>query len=185
MNLYLKIIAVAVGLVIIYLIWTFNRLVIRRNRVDESWSDIDVQLRRRYNLIPNLVEVVKAYAKHEKQIFEKIAQMRAQAMSAKTVTEHSRAENALTAALHGLFAVAENYPDLKASQNFLQLQNELSDTEDKIQAARNFYNSNVRDYNTTLHIFPNNLIAKSFGFTERQFFEIEKSEEKEMPETSF
>ena len=181
MNLYLKLAFVAIGLIIIWLIWTFNRLVIKRNRVEEAWSDIDIQLKRRYNLIPNLVEIVKAYAKHETQIFTKIAEARSQALSARTLAQHAAAENSLTAALHGLFAIAENYPDLKASQNFLQLQNELSDTEDKIQAARRFYNSNVRDFNSALQTFPNNLIAKAFGFKEKEFFHLEETKEKEVP----
>lgn len=185
MNLYLKLVLIAVGLVIIWLVWTFNRLVIKRNRVGEAWSDIDVQLQRRHNLIPNLVKVVKAYAKHETQIFTKVAEARSMALSARTIAQHGAAENALTAALHGLFAVAENYPDLKASQNFLQLQAELTDTEDKIQAARRFYNSNVRDYNSALQVFPNNVIAKFFHFKLAEFFVIENDGERQTPNVLF
>ncbi len=185
MNLYIKIILAVVGIVIIWLVWTFNRLVIRRNRVDEAWADIDVQLRRRYNLIPNLVETVKAYAKHESIIFTKVTEARTEAIAAKTVAEHGAAEKNLTSAVNGLFAIAENYPDLKASLNFSQLQTELTDTEDKIQAARRFYNSNVLDYNNALRVFPSSLIAKGFNFGEKEFFKIENGGERETPKILF
>jgi len=154
----------------------YNRLVVLKNRCQEAWSDIDVQLKRRYDLIPNLVETVKGYAAHEKELFEKVTEARSRAMSAQSVGEKNEAENALSATLKSLFAVSENYPDLKASQNFLELQRELRDTEDKIQASRRFYNTNVRDMNTTMESFPANLIVSIFGFTKREFFGVEEAE---------
>lgn len=172
---------ILLGVIIILLLWLatiYNSLVRNRNQVDEAWSDIDVQLKRRYDLIPNLIETVKGYAEHEKDLFEKVTEARTKAMSAQTPTEHGQAENMLSGALKSLFAVAENYPDLKANENFAKLQDELSDTENKIQAARRFYNGNVRDFNTKLEVFPNNLVAPSLGFTKRDFFEIEKEEER-------
>ncbi len=168
-----------------WLVVLFNGLVTLKNRVDESWSDIDVQLKRRYDLIPNLMEVVKAYAKHESTVFEKVSQARSAAMGAKTPEEHAKAENALTDTLKSLFAVAEAYPDLKASQNFLQLQDELSDTENKVQAARRFYNGNVRDFNIKIQQFPGNVIAGSLGFAKREFFGIENGAEREVPAVKF
>ncbi len=185
MNLYVKIFLAIFGLIIIWLIWTFNRLVIRRNRVDEAWADVDVQLKRRYNLIPNLIETVKAYARHESQTLSKVTEMRNLAMAAKTLPEHEKAEKSLSGALLNLFAVAENYPDLKASQNFLQLQNDLTDAEDKIQAARRFYNVNVRDFNNALQVFPNSIIAKFFHFEAVKFFAIENGEERQTPKVFF
>lgn len=167
------------------LIALYNGLITSRNRVDESWSDIDVQLKRRYDFIPNLVETVKSYAKHESTVFEKVSEARSAAMGAKTPEEHAKAENALTGTLKTLFAVAESYPDLKASQNFLQLQDELSDTENKIQASRRFYNGNVRDFNIKIQQFPANLIAQSLGFVKREFFEITNGAEREVPEIKF
>ena len=184
-NLIIKIILAVAGLIVIWLIWTFNRLVVRRNRTEEAWADVDVQIRRRYNLIPNLVETVKSYAKHESVVLTKVTEARAQAMGAKSLAEHGVAETVLSSALQGLFAVVENYPDLKASQNFLQLQNELVDAEDKIQAARRFYNSNIMEYNNLLQTFPSNLIAKSFSFEKGKFFEIENNEERQTPKVSF
>lgn len=171
----------AAAVVGIWLVALFNGLITLKNRVDESWSDIDVQLKRRYDLIPNLVETVKSYAAHEKEIFLKVAEARSLAMGAKSPGEHDKAENALTGTLKSLFAVAEAYPDLKASQNFLQLQDELSDTENKVQAARRFYNGNVRDFNTKMEKFPGNLISKSLGFVKREFFGIENGAEREVP----
>lgn len=171
----------AAAIIGIWLVALFNGLITLRNRVDESWSDIDVQLKRRYDLIPNLVETVKAYAAHERELFEKVAEARSAAMGARTPGEHDKAENALTGTLKTLFAVAENYPDLKASQNFLQLQDELSDTENKVQAARRFYNGNVRDFNIKIQQFPGNLIAKSLGFAKREFFGIMNGAEREVP----
>lgn len=149
----------------------YNSLVTLKNRTDESWSDIDVQLKRRYDLIPNLVETVKGYAAHERELFEKVTVARASAMQAGNDHDKMAAENVLSGALKSLFAVSENYPDLKANQNFLELQKELSDTENKIQSARRFYNANVRDFNTKIEQFPSNLIAGSFLFTKREFFE--------------
>jgi LemA protein len=156
----------------------FVRLV---NRTKEAWADIDVQLKRRYDLIPNLVETVKGYAKHERETFEKVTAVRAQAMQGGTLGERGKAENMLTEALKSLFAVAENYPDLKANQNFLELQRELSDTENKIQAARRFYNTNVRDLNIALETFPQNVMGKMFNFTKREFFELEEGAEAREP----
>ncbi len=161
---------------ILWLIFTYNGLIRLKNRVDEAWSDIDVQLKRRYDLIPNLVNTVKGYAAHEKQLFENVTAARSRAMQAGTTTDKAQAENALSQTLKSLFAVAENYPDLKANQNFLELQRELTDTEDKIQAARRFYNGNVRDFNTKIQVFPNNLIAGMLKFTVREFFEAESGE---------
>lgn len=173
------------GVLILWLIFTYNALIIRRNRVDEAWSDIDVQLKRRYDLIPNLIETVKAFAKHESSVFKEVTEARVSAMRAKTPGEHAKAENVLTDALKSVFAVAENYPDLKSSQNFLQLQDELSDAENKIQAARRFYNANARDYNIKTQIFPANLIAGVFGFKKKEFFEIADNKERETPKVEF
>lgn len=174
-----------VAVVVLWIIAVYNGLIKLRNRTNEAWSDIDVQLKRRYNLIPNLVESVKGYAKHERELFEKVTEARTRAMSAKTVKEHGQAENMLAGALKTLFAVAENYPDLKASQNFLELQRELSDTENKIQAARRFYNGNVRDFNIKIQVFPNNIIAGILKFKEREFFEIEEEAAKEPVSVKF
>ncbi len=151
----------------------YNRLVVLRNRVDNAWSQIDVQLRRRYDLIPNLVETVKGYATHEKEVFEKVTQARSMAMSAQTVKEQGEAENMLTGTLKSLFAVAEAYPELKANENFMMLQEELSGTESKIAYARQFYNDSVMSYNTTTQTFPTNIVAGVFGFAARDYFEIE------------
>jgi LemA protein len=154
----------------------YNRLVSLRTRVDNGWSQIDVQLRRRYDLIPNLVETVEGYAAHERELFEKIAQARTQAMNAKEMGDQVQAENAITAGVRQLLAVAENYPDLKASQNFLALQEELTGTESKIAYARQFYNDQVMRLNTTIGKFPSNLIARRFRFSSREFFEIDDPE---------
>jgi LemA protein len=151
----------------------------------EAWSDIDVQLKRRHNLIPNLMETVKGYAKHESQAFESVTKARAAAISAQTPQDHAQAENMLTGALKSLFAVAEAYPELKANTNFLELQRELSDTENKIQAARRFYNGMVRDLNTAIETVPSNFIANTFGFTQVEFFELESETEKAVPEVKF
>lgn len=160
-------------------------MVTLRNRVSEAWSDIDVQLKRRYNLIPNLVETVKGYATHEEGVITKVTEARSKAINAGTIEEHGKAENMLSGALRSLFAVAENYPALRANENFLQLQNELVDTEDKIQASRRFYNGTVRDYNTKLEVFPSNLIAGTFHFEKREFFELEDEKEREVVKVSF
>jgi LemA protein len=165
-----------IAVVVIWLIAAYNKFITMRNRKDEAWSDIDVQLKRRYDLIPNLVNAVKGYATHESTAFEKVTEARAKAIGAGSVSEQAQAENMLTGALKSLFAVSEAYPELKANENFRELQLELSDTENKIQAARRFYNTNVRDFNTALQTFPNNLIAGMFKFTESDFFELEESE---------
>lgn len=162
--------------VVFWLIMVYNGFVIFKNRTKEAWSDIDVQLKRRYDLIPNLVETVKGYAKHEKELFEKVTQARTSAMGAKGIHEKAKAENMLSETLKSLFAVSENYPDLKASVNFLELQRELSDTENKIQAARRFYNTNVRDLNIKIEKFPENMVAKVFNFKQMELFETAESE---------
>ncbi len=171
-------IILAVVVVIAIFVWaTYNSLVTLRVRVDEAWSDISVQLKRRLDLIPNLVETVKGYAKHESGVFEEVTAARASVMNAKGVKETAAAENQFEGALKSLFAVAENYPDLKANENFLALQNELVDTEDKIQASRRFYNSGVKSLNTKVQTFPANVVAGMFKFTNREFFEVEASEQ--------
>ena len=177
-------ILIVIGLIIIWLIAIYNGLVVSKNRVKEAWADIEVQLKRRYNLIPNLVDTVKGYAAHEKEVFEKVTEARTKAMQAGPMNEKAKAENALSDTLKSLFAVAENYPQLRASENFQKLQDELTDTEDKIQAARRFYNGNVRDYNIKTESFPSNLIASSFGFKKMEFFETEE-ESKKVPEVKF
>lgn len=167
------------ALIVIWVIFSFNRLVSLVNRVEEAWSDIDVQLKRRYDLIPNLVNAVKGYAAHEQGTFDKVTAARTAAMQAGSAAEKGRAENMLSDTLKSLFAVAEAYPDLKANQNFLELQRELSDTENKIQAARRFYNGNVRDLNTSIQSFPGNIIAGIFRFTVREFFQLENEAARE------
>lgn len=184
MNTLIAVILVLV-VIAIFVIAIYNKLIKMRNHADEAWSDIDVQLKRRYNLIPNIIETVKGYATHEESVFVKVTEARSNAINAGTLKEQAQAENMLTGALKSLFAVAENYPNLRANENFMQLQNELVDTEDKIQAARRFYNGNVRDYNTALQQFPNNMIAGMFKFTEKEFFEIEDEEQKEVVKVSF
>jgi len=171
-----------------WLILSYNKLVVLKNRAKEAWADIDVQLKRRYDLIPNLVETVKGYAAHEKEVFEKVTEARARAMGAREggdVRKLAEAENYLAETLKTLFAVAENYPDLKASQNFLELQKELMDTEDKIMYARRFYNANVRDLNIAIESFPTNIIASVFGFKKMDLFEIGAPEEREAPKVKF
>ncbi len=165
---------VAVVLILAIYVWaTYNSLVTLRVRVDEAWSDITVQLKRRADLIPNLVETVKGYAEHERGVFEAVTAARAETISAQTPGEASVAEGHMQQALKSIFAVAEAYPQLQASQNFLHLQGELVDTENKIQAARRFYNGGVREFNTKIQLFPNNLFARGMGFREREFFEVE------------
>ncbi len=180
-----NIILIVVGVVILWLVFSFNRLVTMRNRAKEALSDIDVQTKRRYDLIPNLVESVKGYMSHESGVFEKVTEARTRAMNAAPGKEKVAAENALSGTLKTLFAVAENYPQLKANENFLSLQAELTDTEDKIQAARRFYNANVRDLNTAIQVFPTNLIANAFGFTAMEFFETENDAERNPVKVSF
>jgi LemA protein len=162
-----------VALILLYGIYLFNRLVSLRNRVDNGWSQIDVQLRRRYDLIPNLVETVKGYAAHERELFERVAEARARAIGASTVRDQAQAENQISGGLRRLMAVAENYPELKASQNFLALQEELTGTESRIAYARQFYNDQVMLLNTRIQAVPSNVVAKAFGFTPREFFDIE------------
>ncbi|KJL21581.1 LemA family protein [Microbacterium azadirachtae] len=166
------VIVVLIAAVGIYLWATYNSLVQLGVRVDEAWSDITVQLKRRADLIPNLIDTVKGYAAHEKAVFENVTRARAETLSASTPGEAGAAEGHLQQALKSLFAVAEAYPQLQASQNFLQLQSALVDTEDKIQASRRFYNGGVRELNTKIKVFPNNLFARNLGFTEREFFEV-------------
>jgi len=181
MSAVMIVIIVVIVLLIIGLIAVYNGLVRGRVRIDEAWSDINVQLKRRYDLIPNLVETVKGYAAHEKQVFEDVSAARSAAMGASSIGDKAKAENQLEGALKSLFAVAEAYPDLKANQGFQQLQSELVDTEDKIQASRRFYNGAVRDYNIKLQVFPTNLMAGSLGFTHRDFFEVENQAAVEQP----
>jgi len=167
---------VIIGGVGVWLMTAYNGLVALKNRCEESWADISVQLKRRYDLIPNLVETVKGYAAHEKEVFEKVTEARTRAMAAQTGAEHQEAENVLSSTLKSLFAVAENYPQLKAAENFLELQRELTDTEDKIQASRRFYNTNVRDMNITIETFPSSIVASMFKSVKREFFEIAEAE---------
>lgn len=173
------------ALVIISVIGIYNSLISRRNRIDEAWSDIEVQMKRRYDLIPNVVETVKGYAAHEKGVLENVTKARTVAMGAKTAEEHARAENMLSSTLKTLFAVSENYPDLKANANFLDLQRELADTENKIQAARRFYNGTVLDYNTFLQSFPINFMAGTFRFSAREFFDLEEEAAKQPVKVRF
>src|SRR3954453_13888216 len=166
------IVVVIVAIIGIYLWATYNSLVTLKVRVDEAWSDITVQLKRRADLIPNLIQSVKGYAAHERGVFEDVTRARAETLSASTASEAGAAENHMQAALKSIFAVAEAYPQLQASQNFLKLQGELVDTEDKIQAPRRFFNGGVRELNTKVKVFPNNLFARSLGFSQREFFEV-------------
>lgn len=181
---YFFVIPIILVLVGIWFVLVYNGLIALRNRVEEAWSDIEVQLKRRYDLIPNLVETVKGYAKHEDSVFTKVTEARTAAMGATTMSEHAQAENALSQTLKSLFAVAEAYPQLQASGNFLNLQNNLTDAEDKIQAARRFYNGNVRDFNTKLQVFPTNLVAGMLGFTKKDFYDA-PDEVNETPKVSF
>jgi len=180
---YILIIILAV--VVFWVVLAYNGFVRLINRAKEAWADIDVQLKRRYDLIPNLVNTVKGYAEHERATFEKITEARSRAMQAGNLEEKGKAENMLSGALKSLFAVAESYPDLKANQNFLHLQQELSDTENKIQAARRFYNSNVRDLNIKTESFPSNIIANAFGFSKMEFFQLEEEAAKEPVQVKF
>lgn len=166
-----NLIAIAV-LAVVWLVTMYNSFISLRNRAEEAWADIETQLKRRYDLIPNLVNTVKGYATHESTAFEKVTQARAEAMSARGAVAHSRTDAVLGNALTGLFGIAEAYPDLKANTNFLELQRELSDTENKIQASRRFYNTNVRDLNTSIMQFPGNLIAGMFSFSKMEFFDL-------------
>lgn len=174
MTLYI-VLGVAVVLAL-YVVAMYNRFVTLTNRSEEAWSDIDVQMKRRYDLIPNLVETVKGYVTHERGTLESVTEARTRAMNAQSVGEHAEAENMLTGALKSLFAVSESYPDLKANTNFVELQRELSDTENKIQAARRFYNSVVQDLQNALEMFPTNIIGSMFGFKTREFFQLSETE---------
>ncbi len=182
------ILIIVVGLVLLVgLIYILirNSMVGARNRVDEAWSGIDVQLKRRHDLIPNLVEAVKGYATHERKTFEEVTKARANAMKATGVEDVSKAESQLSGALANINAVAEQYPDLRATENFQQLQRTLAELEDEIQASRRIYNSNVQSYNTKIQIFPNSIVANQAGFTDREFFEIEVAAEREAPDVNF
>ncbi|MFA6339020.1 MAG: LemA family protein [Candidatus Paceibacterota bacterium] len=179
---------IILGIAIVLVLWlvsSYNRFVTLLTRTKEAWADIDVQLKRRYDLIPNLVNTVKGYAEHEKGVFEKVTEARANAIGAQNVGDKAKAEDMLSGALKNLFAVAEAYPDLKANQNFLELQRELSDTENKIQAARRFYNGNVRDLNISIDVFPGNIIAGAFHFSKMEFFQLENEAEKQPVEVKF
>lgn len=185
MSIALIVIAVVVVLLILYVVATYNGLIKLRNRVDEAFSDIDTQLKRRHDLIPNLIETVKGYAAHERQTFDSVTQARTNAVNAHGPQAQAAAEGILGQALGRLFAVAEAYPDLKANENFLNLQNELTDTEDKIQASRRFYNMNVRDLNIKVQSVPSNIVANMANIGEREFFELEDQTDREVPEVSF
>jgi LemA protein len=184
----MAIVLIIVGLIVlvglIYILMR-NSIISSRNRVDEAWSGIDVQLKRRHDLVPNLVESVKGYATHERETFEKVTQARAAAMQASGPEEAGKAESALSSALGGLRVVAEQYPELRATENFQKLQNSLSELEDEIQASRRIYNSNVQSYNTRIQQFPMSIIANQGGFTAKTFFEIGDAAEREAPEVSF
>lgn len=174
----------ALAVVAILIVGLYNSVISLKNKCDEAWSDIDTQLKRRYDLIPNIVETVKGYAKHEEGTLAKIVELRSQAMSSQGVQEKEKSENMLSGALKSLFALAENYPELKANQNFLDLQNKLAEVEDNLQLSRRYYNAVVRDFNTKIQVFPNNLLAQMLGFTSRVFFEAQASE-KENVKVSF
>lgn len=178
------IVLIIIVAIVVYLVLIYNSLINLRNRVKNAWSQIDVQLKRRTDLIPNLVETVKGYAAHEKGVFENVTKARASLMDAQTPQENAKANNQLTEALKSLFAVAENYPTLVASQNFQDLQRQLSETEDKIAYSRQFYNDTVLMYNNKIQMFPSNLVANQFNFQEAEFFEVAETE-REVPEVKF
>ncbi|MDP3962784.1 MAG: LemA family protein [bacterium] len=177
-----------IGIIVVLALWvafSYNGFITLINRAKEAWADIDVQLKRRYDLIPNLVNTVKGYATHEQTAFEKVTQARAAAMGAGNIQDKGQAENMLTGALKSVFALAEAYPDLKANQNFLELQRELSDTENKIQASRRFYNTNVRDLNTKIESVPSNIVASIFNFSKMEFFQLEEEAARNPVEVKF
>jgi LemA protein len=174
-----------VGVVGVIVVVLYNKLASLRVRADAAWADIDAQLKRRYDLIPNLVETVKGYASHERETFERVTEMRAKAMGAEGVAEQAQAENMLTQALRSVFAVAENYPQLRASENFNQLQGSLVEIEDKIQSARRYYNAVVRDYNTAVQVVPSSLVAWMFNFKDREYFELDSEAERAAPKVDF
>ena len=182
MNIYTIIVLVVL---IAWAVFVYNKFITLINRAKESWSDIDVQLKRRYDLIPNLVNTVKGYASHESEVFENVTKARAQAMGAQNIVDKGKTENMLASALKSVFAIAEAYPELKSNQNFLSLQSELSDTENKIQASRRFYNSNVRDLNIAIDSFPSNMVAKLFHFMKMELFTLDESEAKVPVEVKF
>jgi LemA protein len=182
--LLIVLVVVAAG-VLLWLVGAYNSLVRLRNQLENAWAQIDVQLKRRHDLIPNLVETVKGYAKHERETLEKVIQARNIAVSAKGVAERAEAENILTGALKSLFAVAEAYPDLKANQNFLRLQEELTSTENKVAFSRQFYNDATMTYNVRIEIFPMNVVASLFNFGRREFFEVKAEAEREAPKVAF
>ena len=178
----MKYLLIVLGVLVVWVIYIYNSFISLRNRAQEAWADIEVQLKRRYDLIPNLVNSVKGYAVHESSVFENVTKARNMAMGAQGPTkEHAEAENRLTGALKSIFALSEAYPDLKANQNFLALQNELSDTENKIQAARRFYNTNVRDLNIKTESFPSNIIASLFRFSKMEFFDLADNDAAQNP----
>jgi len=181
----LWILIILIAVIFVIAVGIYNALVNLRNRCDNSWAQVDVQLRRRYDLIPNLVETVKGYAKHEREVFEKVTEARSKAINAGTVKEQGQAENMLTGALKSLFAVVENYPELKANQNFLMLQEELAGTEGKIAYARQFYNDTVMKFSVKQQVFPSNIIANMFNFKEKEYFEIEEPTAREPVEVKF
>jgi LemA protein len=186
--LVLVVLLIVIGLpllIILFVVGVYNALIRLRNQVENAWSQIDVQLKRRHDLIPNLVETAKGYMKHERETFEEITKARSQAMGAKNVSEASKAEGALGEALSKFMLVVENYPDLKANQNFLALQEELTSTENKISFARQSYNDQVLFFNNKIQMFPSNIVASMFSFKERDFFEIEVAAEREVPKVSF
>jgi LemA protein len=176
------VVVAATAIILLWVAWIYNELVGLRNRTREAWSDIDTQLKRRHDLIPNLVEVVKGYAQHEQQVFQQVTEARVQALSAQTPLERAAAEERLSHTLKGLLAVAEAYPQLKANENFLELQRALSSIEDELQKARRYYNAVVRDFNTALEVIPNNLIARLFGLEKQAFFQVEREAERATPE---
>ena len=176
---------VVIGLLLVMIVSLYNKMVRLKNMCEEGWSGIDVQLKKRYDLIPNLVEIVKGYASHEKEVFENVAATRSMGINAATVKDQGAAENMITQALGRLFAVAENYPDLKANQNFIELQRELSKIEDDIQLARRYYNGTARDNNITVESFPSNLVASSFGFSKFDYFELDSEAERSAPKIQF
>jgi LemA protein len=181
----LVVLLIIIGVVVVAAIGIYNSLIVLRNRCENGWSQIDVQLKRRYDLIPNLVETVKGYAKHERELFERVTAARTSAINAGTVKEQAQAENVLSGTLKSLFAVAENYPELKANQNFLMLQEELAGTEGKIAFARQFYNDTVMKFNQKQQVFPASIIANAFGFKEKEYFEIEEPAAKEPVKVQF
>jgi len=179
------IVLVVIGLVVALFIFLYNGLVSLRNRGEQSWSDIDVQLKRRHNLIPNLVETVKGYASHEKGTLEDVVKARNMAMQSSTPGEQAQAENFLQSTLKSIFALSESYPDLKANQNFIDLQNQLSEMEEQIQLARRYYNAVVRDLNTKIETVPSNIVANMFGFIKKEYFELDSPEQRTTPKVAF